>query len=162
MPLDSSLIVIALFCLLAASLCGPCACYNYKPASYYLSLDEDFDLDQSLQSRHDAERSHSYIANEAFDNDSHSLPSSRSKRSVRPTKSYDFKESDAAVPGAIMFQLDRKHPLESFKIENPSRWVTVDANGAVRVKDAWDYEQLGKEKTIDFWVFVTGPNVNGE
>lgn len=81
--------------------------------------------------------------------------------SVRPTKSYDFKESDGAMPGNIMFQLDKKHPSEVFKIESPNRWVSVDANGAVRVKEAWDFEQLGKEKTIDFWVFITGPNFQG-
>lgn len=59
-----------------------------------------------------------------------------------------------------MFQLDKKHSQEVFKIESPNRWVTVDTNGAVKVKEIWDYEQLGKEKTIDFWVFVTGPNLN--
>lgn len=60
-----------------------------------------------------------------------------------------------------MFQLDKKHSQEVFKIESPNRWVSVDTNGAVKVKEIWDYEQLGKEKTIDFWVFVTGPNLNG-
>ena len=65
------------------------------------------------------------------------------------------------MAGAIMFQMDKKHSNEVFKIESPNRWVTVDMNGALRVKESWDYEQLGKEKTIDFWVFVTGPNLNG-
>ena len=30
--------------------------------------------------------------------------------------------------------------------ENP--WVTVEPNGAVRVKKKWDYEELGKMITI--------------
>jgi len=84
----------------------------------------------------------------------------RSKRSIRPTKSYEFKESDAVTPGIIMFSLDKKHSSEVFKLESPNRWVTVDTSGTVRVKESWDYEQLGKDKTIDFWVLVTGSNLN--
>lgn len=81
---------------------------------------------------------------------------------VRSTKSYDFKETDGSAPGFIMFNLDKIHPSEVFKIESPNRWVSVDTTGAVRVKEPWDYEQLGKEKTIDFWVIITSPNLNGE
>ena len=81
---------------------------------------------------------------------------------VRSTKSYDFKETDGSASGFIMFNLDKIHPSEVFKIESPNRWVSVDTTGAVRVKDPWDYEQLGKEKTIDFWVIITSPNLNGE
>ncbi|GIX91085.1 neural-cadherin [Caerostris extrusa] len=86
----------------------------------------------------------------------------RQKRSVRPTKSYEYKETDGSKPGKVMFQLDKKHPQETYKMEGPVKWVEVDSSGDVRVKEPWDYEQLGKEKTIDFWVFVTGPNINGE
>lgn len=89
-----------------------------------------------------------------------SVPSLASN--VRSTKSYDFKETDGSASGFIMFNLDKIHPSEVFKIESPNRWVSVDTTGAVRVKDAWDYEQLGKEKTIDFWVIITSPNLNGE
>jgi len=85
----------------------------------------------------------------------------RHKRSVRPTKSYEYKESDGAVQGMIVFQLDKKHTQEVYKIETPNRWVNVDTSGAVKVKKSWDYEQLGKEKTIDFWVYATGPHLNG-
>ncbi|XP_055930144.1 neural-cadherin-like isoform X5 [Argiope bruennichi] len=84
----------------------------------------------------------------------------RQKRSVRPTKSYEYKETDGSKPGKVMFQLDKKHPQESYKMEGPVKWVEVDSSGDVKVKEPWDYEQLGKEKTIDFWVFVTGPNIN--
>ena len=112
--------------------------------------------------RYSNHSSHSHHHHNNHD-DSHSSERSghRVRRSVRPTKNYDFKESDGNLPGAIMFQLDKKHSQEVFKIESPNRWVTVDTNGAVKVKEIWDYEQLGKEKTIDFWVFVTGPNLNG-
>nr|XP_042909299.1 neural-cadherin [Parasteatoda tepidariorum] len=85
---------------------------------------------------------------------------SRQKRSVRPTKSYEYKETDGSKPGKVMFQLDKKHPQETYKMENPIKWVDVDSSGDVKIKEPWDYEQLGKEKTIDFWVFVTGPNIN--
>lgn len=81
---------------------------------------------------------------------------------VRSTKSYDFKETDGSAPGFIMFNLDKIHPSEVFKLESPNRWVSVDTTGAVRVKEPWDYEQLGKEKTIDFWVVITSPNLNGK
>ncbi|XP_054709195.1 neural-cadherin-like [Uloborus diversus] len=97
-------------------------------------------------------------------NDNNSLETNeillnRQKRSVRPTKSYEYKETDGSKPGKVMFQLDKKHPQEMYKIENPIKWVEVEASGDVKVKEPWDYEQLGKEKTIDFWVFVTGPNI---
>ena len=84
----------------------------------------------------------------------------RVARSVRSTKNYDFKESDGSDVGQVKFQIDRKHPQEAFKIESPNKWVTVDTNGQVRVKEPWDYEQLDKDKTIDFMVYVTGPNLN--
>lgn len=86
----------------------------------------------------------------------------RDKRNVRPTKSYELKESDGSQAGVVVFQLDKKYQDEIFKIESPNRWVTVDTSGSVKVKEPWDYEQLSKEKTIDFWVFVTRPNFDGE
>lgn len=52
----------------------------------------------------------------------------------------------------VVFQLDRRTPNEKFRLETPNKWVTVDPNGAVKVNEPWDYEQLGKDKTIDFWV----------
>ena len=39
--------------------------------------------------------------------------------------------------------------------------MTVETNGAVRVKKKWDYEELGPEKTIDFWVIITNQGHNG-
>lgn len=113
-----------------------------------LELDSDDDL---LSPRND---NSSLESNEVF--------LSRHKRAVRPTKSYEYKETDGSKPGKVMFQLDKKHPQENYKIENPIKWVEVDSSGDVKVKEPWDFEQLGKEKTIDFWVFVTGPNINGK
>ena len=39
--------------------------------------------------------------------------------------------------------------------------MTVEPNGAVRVKKKWDYEELGREKTIDFWVIITNSGSGG-
>lgn len=90
-----------------------------------------------------------------------SLPAVLFASNVRSTKNYDFKETDGSSPGFIMFNLDKIHPSEVFKMESPNRWVSVDVTGAVRVKEPWDYEQLGKDKTIDFWVIITSPNLSG-
>lgn len=76
----------------------------------------------------------------------------RAKREIRHTKTYEFKESDGATPGMVVFQLDKQSPSETFRLEHPSKWVVVEATGAVKVKEPWDYEQLGKDKTVDFWV----------
>ena len=76
----------------------------------------------------------------------------RAKREIRHTKTYEFKESDGTTPGMVVFQLDKQSPAETFRLEHPSKWVIVDPSGAVKVKEPWDYEQLGKDKTIDFWV----------
>ncbi|RWS20452.1 Pt1-cadherin-like protein, partial [Leptotrombidium deliense] len=78
-------------------------------------------------------------------------------RFVRPAKRYEFKESDGASSGTFMFNLDTKDSQEVFKLKSSNRWVTVDSNGTVRVKEPWDYEQL-KNKTIYFGVFVALPN----
>ncbi|XP_013794439.1 neural-cadherin-like [Limulus polyphemus] len=86
---------------------------------------------------------------------------SRSKRSVRPTKSYEYKENDGSIIGQTMFQLEKTNPQEIFQIESPNQWVQVDRLGVVRVKEPWNYEQLGKEKTIDFWVYASQPGVPG-
>jgi hypothetical protein len=53
-----------------------------------------------------------------------------------------------------------KHcPFKKIRDENP--WVTVEPNGAVRVKKKWDFEELGREKTIDFWVIITNSGSGG-
>jgi hypothetical protein len=89
------------------------------------------------------------------------LPVTLLASNVRSTKNYDFKETHGSSPGFIMFNLDKIHPSEVFKMESPNRWVSVDVTGAVRVKEPWDYEQLTKDKAIDFWVIITSPNLSG-
>ena len=56
--------------------------------------------------------------------------------------------------GKIVFQLEKESEHETFRIRDENPWVTVEPNGAVRVKKKWDYEELGREKTIDFWVII--------
>lgn len=110
--------------IVIVTLCEASYAYASHPTSYLLQ-DVAFDIfDQGTSL---ANHRH-HLANQSsrsYDGDSH-LGShlSRTKRSVRPTKSYDYKESDGALPGAIQFQLDKKHPSEVFKIESPNRWVT--------------------------------------
>jgi hypothetical protein len=85
----------------------------------------------------------------------HSRPKRRATRAVRPTKRTEFTEADGQVEGKIVFQLEKESQHETFKIRDENPWVTVEPNGAVRVKKRWDYEELGREKTIDFWVIIT-------
>ena len=73
----------------------------------------------------------------------------------RPTKRTEFTEADGQVEGKIVFQLEKESEHETFKIRDENPWVTVEPSGAVRVKKRWDYEELGREKTIDFWVIIT-------
>lgn len=88
---------------------------------------------------------------------------SRKKRSqVRHTKEITFSEAGGAIEGKVVFQLEKEIQWETFKIRDDNPWVEVDPNGAVRVKQKWDYEELGPEKTIDFWVKITNNDRNGE
>lgn len=87
----------------------------------------------------------------------------RKKRSIRQTRTYEhFLESDGSIPGKVMFRLDSVHPDEIFSLENESRWIDVDHNGDVKVREPWDYEQLEREKTIDFWVLIRAPQQPGK
>lgn len=94
---------------------------------------------------------------EIEDNDlePHSRQKRRATRAVRPTKRTEFTEADGQMEGKIVFQLEKESQHETFKIRDENPWVTVEPNGAVRVKKRWDYEELGREKTIDFWVIIT-------
>ena len=86
----------------------------------------------------------------------------RVTRAVRPTKRIEFTEADGEPEGKIVFQLEKESEHETFKIRDENPWVTVEPNGAVRVKKKWDYEELGREKTIDFWVIITNSGSGGE
>ncbi|KAL1388318.1 hypothetical protein pipiens_012628, partial [Culex pipiens pipiens] len=93
---------------------------------------------------------------------SHRRDKRRVTRAVRPTKRIEFTEADGDSEGRNVFQLEKETDKETFKIRDENPWVTVETNGAVRVKKKWDYEELGPEKTIDFWVIITnqGPGNN--
>lgn len=86
----------------------------------------------------------------------------RVTRAVRPTKRIEFTEADGSQEGKNVFQLEKETDKETFKIRDENPWVTVEMNGAVRVKKKWDFEELGPEKTIDFWVIITNAGHNGE
>jgi hypothetical protein len=93
--------------------------------------------------------------------ETHSRVKRRVTRAVRPTKRTDFTEADGEPEGKIVFQLEKESEHETFKIRDENPWVTVEPNGAVRVKKKWDFEELGREKTIDFWVIITNSGSGG-
>lgn len=61
-----------------------------------------------------------------------------------------------------MFQLEKETEKETFKIRDDNSWVVVEPNGSVKVRKKWDYEELGPEKTIDFWVTITNAEKGGK
>ncbi|CAH4004060.1 unnamed protein product [Pieris brassicae] len=85
----------------------------------------------------------------------------RVTRAVRPTKRIEFTEADGEVEGRAVFTLEKETDRETFKIRDENPWVTVEPSGVVKVKKKWDFEELGPEKTIDFWVTITNAG-NGE
>ncbi|XP_031778398.1 neural-cadherin isoform X2 [Nasonia vitripennis] len=87
----------------------------------------------------------------------HRIEKRRVTRAVRPTKKVEFTEADGDVEGKVAFHLEKENEKETYKIRDENQWVTVGSNGTVRVKHKWDYEALGAEKTIDFWVTITNP-----
>ena len=86
----------------------------------------------------------------------------RAPRALRPTKRVEFSEQDGQPEGKLMFQLEKSAERETFKMRDDSPWVSLDKNGNVRVKRRWDYEELGPEKTIDFWVIITNAGLQDE
>lgn len=92
---------------------------------------------------------------------SHRRDKRRVTRAVRPTKRMEFTENDGDTEGTNVFHLEKETDRETFKIRDENAWVTVEPNGAVRVKKKWDYEELGPEKTIDFWVIISNSGQNG-
>ncbi|GBP71631.1 Neural-cadherin [Eumeta japonica] len=85
----------------------------------------------------------------------------RVTRAVRPTKRIEFTEADGEVEGRAVFTLEKETDRETFKIRDENPWVTVEPSGVVKVKKKWDYEELGPEKTIDFWVTITNTGNGG-
>ncbi|KAL2723742.1 neural-cadherin isoform X6 [Vespula maculifrons] len=92
----------------------------------------------------------------------HKIRKRRVTRAVRPTKKIDFSEADGDVVGKIAFHLEKENEKETYKIRDENKWVTVGSNGSVMVKQKWDYEALGLEKTIDFWVTITNMDTDNQ
>jgi hypothetical protein len=103
-----------------------------------------------------------HLTHEIANQHSHRRDKRRVTRAVRPTKRIEFTEADGDTEGRNVFQLEKETDRETFKIRDENPWVTVETNGAVRVKKKWDYEELGPEKTIDFWVIITNQGHNGK
>ncbi|XP_073827131.1 neural cadherin isoform X8 [Musca autumnalis] len=101
-----------------------------------------------------------HLEHDAINEHSHHREKRRVTRAVRPTKRIEFTEADGDTEGKSVFQLEKETDKETFKIRDENPWVTVETNGAVRVKKKWDYEELGPEKTIDFWVIITNTGHN--
>nr|NP_724074.1 Cadherin-N, isoform G [Drosophila melanogaster]AAN10997.1 Cadherin-N, isoform G [Drosophila melanogaster] len=101
-----------------------------------------------------------HLEHDDINNHSHHREKRRVTRAVRPTKRIEFTEADGDTEGKSVFQLEKETDKETFKIRDDNPWVTVETNGAVRVKKKWDYEELGPEKTIDFWVIITNMGHN--
>lgn len=121
-----------------------------------LAKEKDFPSRQSkLSALIDINNDEDELMDDFEDNEIHLRRKRRATRAVRPTKRTEFTEADGQVEGKIVFQLEKESQHETFKIRDENPWVTVEPNGAVRVKKRWDYEELGREKTIDFWVIIT-------
>lgn len=103
-----------------------------------------------------------HLSHDSINQHSHRRDKRRVTRAVRPTKRIDFTEAEGDTEGKVVFQLEKETDRETFKIRDENPWVTVEPNGAVRVKKKWDFEELGQEKTIDFWVIITNAGHNGE
>ena len=91
----------------------------------------------------------------------HVVVKRRAPRALRPTKRIEFTEADGTPEGKLMFQLEKSSNKERFKIRDDNPWVSIEPDGNVRVKRKWDYEELGPEKTIDFWVTITNTDGAG-
>ena len=85
----------------------------------------------------------------------HRIYKRRITRAVRPTKRIEFTEADGDIEGKIIFHLEKENERETYKIRDDNKWITVGSNGTIRVKQKWDYEELGPDKAIDFWVTIT-------
>lgn len=91
----------------------------------------------------------------------HKIMKRRVTRAVRPTKRIDLSETDGESEGRVVFQVEKEAERETFKMREENPWISVEPSGAVRVKKKWDYEELGPEKVIDFWVVITNPGIGG-
>lgn len=121
-----------------------------EPAQVWLQFNSPVLQDEQILQMIDRERGQA-----------HHIEKRRVTRAVRPTKRIDFSETDGEMEGRIVFALEKETEREKFKIRDENPWITVDENGDVRVKKRWDFEELGPEKTIDFWVTINNQATNG-
>ncbi|RWS06307.1 Pt1-cadherin-like protein [Dinothrombium tinctorium] len=84
------------------------------------------------------------------------------KQSNLPNKIYEFMETDFSSSEQVVLNLGKKYGNETYSIKNENRWISVEPAGTVKVKEPWDYEQLGAEKIIEFDVIVNKSGVEGE
>lgn len=91
----------------------------------------------------------------------HRITKRRVTRAVRPTKRIELSETDGENEGKVVFQVEKEAERETFKMREENPWISVEPSGSVRVKKKWDYEELGPEKVIDFWVVITNPGIGG-
>lgn len=103
-----------------------------------------------------------FVTSEPILEEEHKIEKRRVTRAVRPTKKVDFTEGNGDLEGKVAFQLEKETDRETFKIKDENQWVIVEPNGAVKVKQKWDYEELGPEKTIDFWVTINNAGIGGQ
>ncbi|XP_076394562.1 neural-cadherin isoform X3 [Megachile rotundata] len=96
-----------------------------------------------------------FLTSQPMEVEVHRIQKRRVTRAVRPTKKVEFTEADGDVEGKIVFYLEKENEKEVYKIRDENKWVSVCPNGSVVVKQKWDYEELGSEKTLDFWVTIT-------
>jgi Cadherin domain len=83
-------------------------------------------------------------------------------RAIRPAKHIDFEESDGNIEGFNLFRLEKESERETFELREDNPWVMIESHGDVIVKKKWNVEELGTEKTIDFWVVIDKQGHNGE
>ncbi|XP_076224094.1 neural-cadherin isoform X3 [Nomia melanderi] len=103
-----------------------------------------------------------FVTLETKEVQTHRIEKRRVTRAVRPTKKVEFTEADGNVEGKIAFYLEKENENETYKIRDENKWVNVEANGSVTVKQKWDYEELGSEKNIDFWVTITNTDTDNQ
>ncbi|XP_076378461.1 neural-cadherin isoform X5 [Megalopta genalis] len=103
-----------------------------------------------------------FITLEPEEVQTHRIEKRRVTRAVRPTKKVDFTEADGDVQGKIAFYLEKENENETYKLRDENKWVNVEPNGSVTVQQKWDYEELGSEKTIDFWVTISNIDTDNQ
>lgn len=126
----------------------------------HLNLDGLLEHESLTNAQQHSTTSDLHQRHQHFDN--HLVSKRHVKRSVRPTKTVEYRETDGHKEGQVVFRLENETGREKFQLRDDNIWVIVDPSGEVRVKKKWDYEELGAEKSIDFWVTITNTHQGGK